>query len=274
MDKIISMYFSPTGTTKKIISALREDLRSLGKEQETIDVTPPQARKKDYAFGPKELLILGLPVYAGRIPNKILPFIQTLKGDQTPAVIVAMYGNRNYDNALMEMSEVLTNNGFIVFGAAAFIGEHSFSKTLGGGRPDEEDFKILHNFSKELKDFMERGAPLERIPVKGEVPVEYYKPKDREGKATGFLKAKPVTSDSCTECMLCVAACPMGSIDEENPRLTPGLCIKCCACIKICPVNARAFEDEQWIRHKEALEEQFMERKEPEVFVPKAAEKI
>ena len=83
-----------------------------------------------------------MPVIAGRVPNVLLKFLDTLQGGGALAVPVVLYGNRNFDDALIELRNILQDRGFYAIGAAAFIGEHSFSRILAAGRPDSSDLEL------------------------------------------------------------------------------------------------------------------------------------
>ncbi len=54
----------------------------------------PGPDKKEKTFGPEELLVLALPVYAGQIPA-VPGLLDGLKGDNTPCILLATYGNRH-----------------------------------------------------------------------------------------------------------------------------------------------------------------------------------
>ena len=81
------------------------------------------------------------------MPNILLKYLHTITGSHTKVVPVVVYGNRNYDDALIELKNILEDNGFISIAAAAFIGEHSFSTTLAKNRPDEMDMIIINQFA-------------------------------------------------------------------------------------------------------------------------------
>ena len=50
----------------------------------------PEERAADFAFGPGDLVVVGSPTYAGRMPNKIAPDFQArLRGDGALAVAAA-----------------------------------------------------------------------------------------------------------------------------------------------------------------------------------------
>jgi len=127
------MYFSATGTTEKIVCKIGEEI--LGNINSkitinTIDFTLPESRKNEILFNNEDVVIIGVPVYAGRVPNVLLKYLNSIKGNGALAIPVVVYGNRNYDDALIELNDILELNGFNVIAAGAFIGEHSFSKIL------------------------------------------------------------------------------------------------------------------------------------------------
>ena len=155
--------------------------------------------------------------------------------------------------------------------AAAFVGEHSFSDTLGRGRPDDRDVSLIREFAFGLCERLKRtekedySRPVyvkgNRKPYRG-----YYQPRDRKGNFIDIRKVKPLTSGDCDGCGICAEVCPMGSIRREDIRTVDGICIKCGACIKKCPKHAKYYEDEGYLYHKTELEEQYTTRAEPEIF--------
>lgn len=265
--KLTTMVFSPTGTTRKTLDAMGGVLEErIAFESVTlVDFAQPAVRREPRSFGPEDVLLLGLPVYAGRVPNVLREYVAGLQGRQTPALVLVLYGNRSPGDALAELRELLTAGGFQVLGAGAFIGEHSFSKVLAKGRPDDDDLAEARRFAAALADKLSRGDRSTDYPVPGTLPLTgYYTPLGLDGAPVNFLKAKPLTSEACTRCGLCVRLCPMGSITPEDPSAVPGICIKCCACVKECPVGAKSFQDPGFLSHLAQLEANYQEPKAPE----------
>lgn len=269
-QRICMCYFSPCGNVKKTVSAIANKIAMvLNIPIEEFDFTPKNNREKTLEFGENDLVVIGTPVYAGRVPNKIISFItENIKGKETLCLSVVCYGNRSCDDALTELVNTMKNNGFIDLAAASVVTEHSFADKLATGRPDSEDINDLENFGKKVSEKILSGNYTE-VSVPGVFPCEkYYTPLKTDGTPAKFLKATPVTDTvKCVNCGACVAACPMGSVDSSDVSVTTGICIKCQACIKACPVGARYFDDEAFLSHKEMLVENYYERKESVFFI-------
>ena len=260
-----AVYFSGTGTTEKTVRCIASGMgEALSAPVKTFDFTPPAARQAELTFGPDDLVVLGTPVYAGRVPNVLLPYLTgKVRGGGALAVPVTLFGNRNFDDALIELRNILTADGFLPVAAAAFVGEHSFSRTLGAGRPNAADMTEMCNLAAEAAHKIKSLAAPPAVPVAvaGQDPVRpYYTPRDRHGAPINILKVKPKTDLSrCGGCGLCAARCPMGSIDPADVSQVNGICIKCCACVKGCPTGAKYFDDAGYLYHQHELEEIYRE---------------
>lgn len=269
MKELNIMYFSATGTTKKVLDKIGETL--LEKEGiikgDVIDFTLPKIREKGVNFSENQILLIGVPVYAGRVPNVLLKYLSTIKAEGTIAIPLVLYGNRHYDNALIELNDILTHNGFQVIAGAAFIGEHSFSTTLAKGRPDSEDLSIAVDFGNSVWEKLKSNSK-EAPHIKGDKSYDkYYVPKDKEDKPVDIRKVIPKTDENCIDCKLCAEVCPMGSIDYDDVHKLNGICIKCGACVKKCPTGSKYFDDPEYLMHKRELEDEFKARKTPELFI-------
>ena len=267
-----AVYYSATGSTEKVVTGIAEKIaKVLGVPMETYDFSLPVNRTEPKSYAADQLVVFGTPVYAGRVPNKMLPIVQgNIMGEGALAVPVVTFGNRSYDNGLIELRNELENNGFHTIAGAGVVCEHVFSDKLATGRPNEEDWEKLADFAEAVaekaKGMTEIPAP---IAVRGDNPVgPYYTPLGTDGKPAVFLKAKPKTKEEiCDQCGICAKVCPMGSISVENFSEVNGICIKCQACIKKCPKDAKYFDDPAFLSHVAMLEQNYTRRAEMEVFV-------
>ena len=272
ITKVWAVYFSPTGNAKKVVTTMaKRAAECLGVPMGTVDFTLPENREGVVSFDKEDLAFFSTPVYAGRIPNKMLPYVQTaFEGNGALAVAVSVFGNRNFDNGLIELRNELEAHGFHTVAGAGIPTEHVFSSKLATGRPDADDLAKIAEFgekvAKKVADMTEIPAKIE---VRGDDPVTaYYTPLGTDGKPAVFLKAKPKTDpEKCTKCGICATVCPMGSIPKDAPDTCTGICIKCQACIKACPAGAKYFDDEAFLSHVEMLKQNYQRRAEAEWFI-------
>lgn len=272
INQVIAVYYSATGNTREVVLRIGKQLaQALGVPFGECCYTSPESREKHYSFSSEDLVLFATPVYAGRVPNKMLPFVEGgFTGGDALAVPMVIFGNRNFDNGLIELRNLLEANGFHTIAAAAIATSHVFSDAIAPGRPDEADWEILTHFASQVALKVQSLTELpEIIQVPGDnPPLKYYTPLGVDGKPTVFLKAKPQTiAEWCDGCQICVEACPMAAISAEDPTQVPGTCIKCQACIKVCPTKAKYFDDEAFLSHVKMLEQNYTVRKEPQVFI-------
>ena len=250
------VFFSPTHTSEKIARAIAQGIgmdRRIESDL-TLDThaSPIEIRHS--------LVILAAPVYGGRIAPAALQRMQRLKGDGSPAILAAIYGNRDYEDALVELRDTAVKLGFTPLSAGAFIGEHSYSTPLypiAPGRPDDTDLGIARRFGHDSLLKLRKAHALPPFPIKGHVP---YKPL-MENKPS-----VPVCTEKCFSCGECIGVCPThaislnghGTIETDINR-----CIHCCACVKLCPNDARIYETP----FAAYLHEHFSQRREPELFL-------
>ncbi len=257
------VYFSPTGNSRIAARAVAYALkRELGAEYNELDLTPAAARRAVCTFDNDDIVVIAMPVYAGRLPNKIAPDIAANihGGGKTRLIALCTYGKRSPGDALRELLILGRQNGFAPAAARSIEGEHAFSAKIARGKPNTADLAELDALGAALAQSIAAGLD-KPLDFDYETPLApYYTPLKEDGTPARFLKARPVVDSSlCTRCAKCAPACPMGSINADNPAETDGICIKCQACIKACPVGARRFEDTDFISHVRMLEKRFGE---------------
>lgn len=257
------VYFSPTGTTQAVVNGIASGIECGRVEQ--LDITHPSAREEPLSLSGKELLIIGLPVYMGRVPAILSEWLQMMKADNTPAVCVVVYGNRVYEDALLELTDFVRGAGCRLIAGAAYIGEHSFSSPetpTAEGRPDVADLQHAALFGQTISEKMASLSQM-MIPDLSIPGCHPYR-----GDSTLWVVDCIAVSDACTGCNVCVDSCPTGAIDPEDPRKTRiDQCITCCACIKKCPEQARMMKPGLVRDASMRLSTLYKERKEPELFV-------
>lgn len=227
------IYFSPTGTSRTSVLTILEPLAK-GQEIEELDLTAYRDNYPETVFTKEDFVVFGAPVYGGRIPAVSRPRFDSVKGDKTPCIVTVTYGNRDYDDALLELCELVTANGFVVQGAAALIGQHTYGE-IQVGRPNKGDAQENLEFAQR---FMEQRAHCDMhtppaLSIKGDHP---YKNGGHGGSFT------PQPTGDCNQCQICAQECPVNAIDDKSIA-NGDTCISCFRCIHVCPLDARQMQD-------------------------------
>ena len=253
--RLIGIYFSATDTTRKYVRAFSD----ASNKEIDIEINLADnfsAQLPDIA--PEDLVIVAAPVYGGRLPSRVSFRLKELKGNQSKAIAMVVYGNRDYDDALLELTDILSDTDFEVIGAGAFIGRHSIFPKVASSRPDNKDMRALSNFANECLRVIETGE-------KGELKVKGNRPYK---KAAGVPLHPSGDSEVCNRCGKCVEKCPVDAIKAEEPYLTDGsICISCGRCIYVCPRHTRKYSGLKYKMIGSVFTAAFSKRKEAEFTV-------
>lgn len=263
------IYFSPTGTTKKIINSIIKGMGVVNNE--IIDLTLPKVREAGVPLIHGDIVLIGVPVYATGIPNILNSFLTSLKGSNKPAVLIAVYGNMSEGTALNELYSIANNSGFNVIGAGSFIGEHSFSTEetpIAKGRPDNEDLNKAEEFGRNIIKKIQNINTLSHISLEipqGKVPlIAKILP---ENSAKIFAKTPFADMSKCSHCGICVKLCPMGAIDKDNLAINENQCLHCFCCVKRCPKKARKITYQPKFIVSKILSIKSKAKKEPKIYL-------
>lgn len=237
----------------------------------TIDLT--HAAGKAVVLPAQAVAVFAVPVYGGCVAPAALERLREIRGLGTPAVVLAVYGNRAFGKAVAQLAAVVAERGFVPVAAGAFVGEHSYSTPgtpIAAGRPDAQDLAEAAAFGTRIGEKLAHG---ERMPIDAAKLREPHTPLLSKLRFIRFVlgyrrrqKRNPVVllpagdAARCTQCGRCVALCPTQAIARGDELHTdPARCIRCCACVKGCSFGARTFETP----FAAALSRNFARRKPP-----------
>lgn len=230
MNELKLVYFSPTGATRKVIM---ETARSIDLKSVSFDFSVFKEKKPVLKFASDDFAVFGIPVYYGRVPATFMEYLENISGNNTPAALIATYGCRAYDDALLELKNEVEKRGFKVIGAAAFPTEHSIVTSIGARRPNKSDLKTASEYGIELNRIIKKASSFEQMDIRvpGNTPYCKY------GKNMLFPKA---AASMCTLCGACAKVCPTGAIPVKDPKkLDTKKCIGCMKCLRVCRQKAR-----------------------------------
>jgi ferredoxin len=258
------IYFSARNRTKKLVRTFGE---AIDKDSQIWDLLR-HPLTVEQSFSSTDLVVLGAPVYSGRVAPPAMDSIRFLRGDNTPAIILTTYGGRAYEDTLLELQDCLEEHGFVVIAAGAFIAKHAVFPRYSAERPDEQDALVLQSFARACMEKLQNCAPLRpgMLFVKGNRP--YRKPVD--------MTIYPRARRTCVNCGTCAALCPCHVINPKKPRARPAKgCHSCGACIQSCPQKARYFGGPLYtffdvlgiVLHAYYSRRYVFERVEPELFI-------
>lgn len=256
--------FSPTRTTKRLVAAVAA---GLGAASVTAwDLTLQGAKTPTFSGDAGEVAVIGVPVYGGRVPAVAAQRLRAIKGRGTPVVLLVVYGNRHYDDALIELADLTRELGFMPVAGGAFVAEHSFSTPelpVAQGRPDASDMDKAMAFGRQA------GAKIMGLASAADCPpleVPGNRPYKEEVNRPPI---KPVLDeDLCTACGECAAVCPVNAISIDGVAQTDDTkCLACAACIRVCPTKGRSFAGTRIAEFNQKLYTLFSARREPEQYL-------
>lgn len=218
------MIFSPTGGTAKVAAAITKNWPSV----KTIDLSIRNTSYTDIILETDSLVLIAMPVFGGAAPQLALDRLSQIHGNGALCAITAVYGNRAYEDTLVQLEDYATTAGFQVIAGISAVAEHSIIHQYAAGRPTSTDCEELTTFGEQICAKADAGM----------LSVPSF-PGNRPSKKseTGMV---PNVHSSCSSCGLCARECPSGAISMENCKVTDKKkCISCMRCVSLCPVHAR-----------------------------------
>lgn len=252
--KLYNIVFSPTGGTQKAAALLT---KALGGEATPVDLTDSKQDFSAFRLTQEDVAVIAVPSYGGRVPAVAVERLSAMQGQGARAVLVCVYGNRAYEDTLVELEDAARNAGFRVIAAVAAVAEHSIARQFAAGRPDAQDAQQLAAFGEKILEKLSAGNL-----------SEPDLPGNRPYKKAGGAGMVPKATRECNRCGVCAAECPVQAIPKENPaKVDEKACISCMRCVSVCPQGARKLNPLMLSAAGLMLKKVCSQRKECELFL-------
>lgn len=229
VKRILSGAFSPVGHTERVVGALKSAWSAT--PELDVDLSRRDLDCSSLPFEESDLFLCGVPVYGGRVPPPAAERISRMRGGGALAVVVVSYGARAFDDALLELKNLLDGSGFRTIAGVAAVAEHTMAPRIASGRPSAADEAELKVFGSRIREAVAGMESPNGVSLPGSLPY----------RAFGGLPFHTVASRKCVRCRLCAERCPVGAIPPETPNATKkDRCIVCMRCVAVCPNGARS----------------------------------
>ena len=282
--RAVQIIFSPTGGTQKVADILTEGWKM---PMERIDLSDPKADEEGgkAVFQREDVALIAVPSYGGRVPTLASQRLVKIRGGQARCVLVCVYGNRAYEDTLVELEDIAAGCGFQVIGAVAAVAEHSIMHQYATGRPDGADVESLRGFGEKVWEKLacseDRGTVDGGEALEDRRPLYVAKaagpmgsagalriPGSRPYKKLGVAKLVPKAGRQCEQCGLCAEVCPARAIDPADvKKADQEKCISCMRCVARCPKGARKVNETLVAAVAVAIKKACSVRKENELYL-------
>lgn len=248
---IVEIVFSPTGGTLKAAGIIS---RQWGGDAVKIDLCNAKTDFTGCKIDKEDMVLVAMPSFGGRAPAVAIERLKKIDGNGARCTLVCVYGNRAYEDTLVEMEDAAEECGFRVIAAVAAVAEHSIVSQYAAGRPDASDEKQLADFAGQIMDTLQNTAV---ISIPGNRPY-------KKGGGVGLV---PKPGKDCIKCGLCAEKCPVQAIDSSGFQADSQKCISCMRCIRQCSANARKVNGLVVSAAAMAIKKACSTRKENELFL-------
>ncbi|MDE6926393.1 MAG: EFR1 family ferrodoxin [Acetatifactor sp.] len=254
--KLVQIVFSPTGGTRKVADIITEEWEG---EVVRIDLSNPETDCSKVTLEQEDIALVAVPSYGGRVPGLAAERLMKIHGSQAGCIIVCVYGNRAYEDTLIELQDIVEQCGFRTVAGISAVAEHSILHQYAAGRPDKEDMQELRGYAKRI---------YEKVEMEGKTTSVPRIPGSRPYKKAGGAGLTPKATKDCIRCGLCARNCPAQAISRDNLKTTDsGKCISCMRCVVKCPESARKVNNAMVSVAAMAIKKACSGRKDNELFI-------
>lgn len=243
--KGLVVYYSATGSTKKVARAIHRGMSSVIQADlaSVKEISPDKAAEYD-------LIGIGTPIWYFRETANVRLFVYRMpRLDGKLGFMFCSHGTAP-QGVFHSMAPFLKRKGLTIIGWGDWYGSvcqvlHAPKPYFTDGHPDEIDLQEAEAFGRDMAERAVRIAAGETgliptIPKGRDVPVPFQSHPIGE-PFPGANPKRVVNKDKCLypECTACADCCPVSAIKlNEDPPVFKSSCYNCSLCNRICPTGA------------------------------------
>ncbi len=246
---VVEIVFSPTGGTEKVANIIG---KAWSENAVKIDLSDPKTDFTKCEIKKEDMVLIAMPSFGGRAPAEAIARLKQIAGNGANCTLACVYGNRAYEDTIVEMEDAAKESGFRVIAAIAAVAEHSIMPQYAAGRPDASDEAQLEDFAGRI---LRKDGDVMSVP--GNRPY-------KKGGGAGLV---PKATKDCVKCGLCAEKCPVQAINPETLMADSKKCIFCMRCVNKCPHGARKVNGAMVSVAALAIKKACSVRKENELFL-------
>lgn len=238
-------YFSGTGNSKYIAEQMALYLKTL--EYEVI----LKSIEEEIGDFDVDLLIIGGPIYAGNIPEKLIRWIirNVPETSRSKAIVFTSSAGLLNAHGVTSMGDKLIKKNYDLIGSLTYEMPRNYYFDGYEKTPFDQVKKQITDLTGKIPEDLNRCLKLKPILIEEKV-LKYDLLEEVMSLMTRFMGKNYSMSAACIQCGLCERSCPTKNIDLSKKKPYGLKCMMCTRCLHNCPVNAIEYKHIQQEQYK------------------------
>ena len=243
---IAMIYFSGTGNSKYIVDYLGNKLKENNHNVKIYNIEQNPIIPID-----TDLLVIGGPIYAGNVPEKLIRWVlRNVPESSANSIVYSTSAGLINAQGVDSLAKKLSKKGYNVLAKETYLMPRNFYFGKYPKNTKDEVDKMLEDVNKQLDELVDKicldtlsSKEFENKGVLGkDLLAETFSVMSR------FMGKSFSVDDNCIKCGICIKNCPENNINfgkDKNIKFS-NKCMLCCRCIHNCPKNAINYKGKKY----------------------------
>ncbi|WP_419727176.1 EFR1 family ferrodoxin [Terrisporobacter petrolearius] len=243
---IAMIYFSGTGNSKYIVDYLGNKLKENNHNVKIYNIEQNPIIPID-----TDLLVIGGPIYAGNVPEKLIRWVlRNVPESSANSIVYSTSAGLINAHGVDSLAKKLSKKGYNILAKETYLMPRNFYFGKYPKNTKDEVDEMLKDVNKQLDELVDK------------ICLDTLKSKEFENKGvlgkdllaetfsvmSRFMGKSFSVDDNCIKCGICVKNCPENNIyfDKDKNIRFSNKCMLCCRCIHNCPKNAINYKGKKY----------------------------